>query len=110
MLERATIGTLGNVSIIQNTNTAKYLVCGTGGMCGAAGNSGYQAYVFGPGAAAAVDLATARLRTYTKGLGSAGTQDPIDQNMSVGVKAYFVAIAMDKVNRAVKTASGKSTV
>jgi len=55
-----------------------------------------------------VDLATSRLRTYMKPLGSAGADDPIDQKMTAGVKFYFTAIAMDTANRLVKTASGKT--
>ena len=55
----------------------------------------------------AIDLTTARLKSYIKELGSAGTSDPINQFMTVGVKFYFTALQKD-TNRFVMTASGKS--
>jgi len=90
-LERATIGALGGVRIFKTTNTPK-LGNNGGAMSAAAAVSGYQAYVMGPGAVGAVDLATSRLKSYIKEPGSAGTGDPIDQRMTVGVKFYFAAL------------------
>jgi len=107
-LERATIGVLGNIRVIENTNAPKTVNGGTAAAGISASNSGYVAYVMGPGAAAAVDLSTARLKTYMKALGSAGTTDPIDQEMTAGVKFYFVAIGMDVRNRMRSIPSGKT--
>lgn len=103
-LERATIGALGGVRIFKTTNAP--VLAALGGL--SASNSGHQAFVMGPGAVGAIDLATSRLRSYIKGLGSAGTEDPIDQVMTVGVKFYFAAIAKDVASRSVRTVSGKT--
>ena len=107
-LTHATMGVLGNIRILQNSNAPKPLfnthTSGAAGM--SADNSGYESYIMGPGAAAAVDLSTSKLRTYTKGLGSAGTADPIDQVMTAGVKFYFVALPMDVSNRLVRIPVG----
>jgi len=104
-LARATMGVLGNIRIIENTNAPK-TAHAVGGL--SASNSGYIAYIMGPGGAAAVDLQTARLKTFLKPLGSAGTTDPLDQEMTAGVKFYFVAVGMDIRNRIRSTASGKT--
>jgi len=104
-LERMGATVLGNVRIWKSNHSGKG-VFAAGGM--SAGNSGHMSFVMAPGAVAAVDLATSRLRTYMKPLGSAGADDPIDQKMTAGVKFYFTAIAMDTANRLVKTASGKT--
>ena len=101
-LERATIGALGGVRIFKTTNAPKILALG--GM--SATTSGHGSYVMGPGAIGAIDLSTARLKTYIKELGSAGWADPIDQKMTVGVKFYFASLAKDVTNRLVRTASG----
>ena len=107
-LERATIGALGGVRIFKTTTTP--LLTGTARVGQvSADSSGYQAYVMGKGALGAIDLKTARLRSYIKSLGSAGTSDPIDQLMTVGVKFYFAALAKDTTNRLVTTASGNAT-
>lgn len=112
-LERATIGALGRVRVLESTQSAKSLytaasaeVASIGGMISS--QSGYQALVMGPGAFAAVDLENQRPRVYVKGFGSAGTADPINQISSAGIKGYFTAIAMDTTNRLVRTASGKT--
>jgi len=105
-LEMATIGKLGNVRIFENTNAAPDKIDNSGAV--SAEHSGYHAYVFGPGAVGAVDLATARLKTFIKPVGSAGASDPINQKMTAGVKFYFAAIAKDTTNRIVHTASGKT--
>lgn len=105
-LMRATIGTLGGIRVFETTATPK-LGNNEGAMSAVAAASGYQAYVMGPGALGAIDLATAKLRTYIKQLGSAGTADPVDQLMTVGVKFYFAALKKD-TNRFVMTASGKT--
>lgn len=104
-LLRASMGELGGVRIFKSTQSAPYRV-GAGGL--SANATGYQAFVMGPGAVGAVDLATARLKTYIKPLGSAGADDPVDQKMTVGVKFYFTAVAMDTTNRLVRTVSGKT--
>jgi hypothetical protein len=91
---------------IWKSNHSGKAVFAAGGM--SAQNSGHQAFVMAPGAVGAVDLATARLKTYIKPLGSAGADDPIDQKMTVGVKFYFTAVRMDTANRLIRTASGKT--
>lgn len=108
-LERASIGVLGNVRIYQST-WGSQAVTSAGGLMSAASNvSGYQAFILAPGAFAKVDLATARLKTYWKPAGSAGTADPIDQFSTAGVKFYATAVAMDTAKRLVKVVSGNST-
>jgi N4-gp56 family major capsid protein len=106
-LEMATIGKLGGIRIFESTGSPLLTGTTTTGAI-SADSSGYQAYVMGPGAVAAVDLATAKLRSYVKGLGSAGTADPIDQLMTLGVKFYFASTIMD-ATRLVKTGSGNAT-
>ncbi|RLA17633.1 MAG: hypothetical protein DRQ56_08925 [Gammaproteobacteria bacterium] len=114
-LERASIGVLGNVRVFQSTWGAQ-AVTSVGGLMKAATSSlGYQAFIMAPGAFAKVDLATARLRTYWKPAGSAGTADPIDQFSTAGVKFYAAAVAMDvgaptAPKRLVKIVSGRSTI
>lgn len=104
-LQEATIGKLGGIRIVETTTTP-VIANGVGGVSEGA-NSGYAAYVMGPGAVGAVDLANSRLKTYIKPFGSGGaTGDPIDQFMTVGVKFYFAAVAMDTTKRLVRTASG----
>lgn len=105
-LEMASIGKLGNVMVYENTNAVPDKIDNSGAV--SAEHSGFHAYVFGPGAVGAVDLATARLKTFIKPIGSAGADDPIDQKMTAGVKFYFAAIAKDTTNRIVHTASGKT--
>lgn len=104
-IKQAMIGHLGGVRIFETTNSPVQICAQM--MSGIAGASGFQAYVMGPGAIGAIDLSTAKLRSYIKGLGSAGTSDPIDQLMTVGVKFYFAPLAKD-TNRWVYTGSGKT--
>ena len=114
-LERASIGILGNVKVYQST-WGSQAVTSVGGLMSASATSlGYQAFILAPGAFAKVDLATARLRTYWKPAGSAGTADPIDQISTAGVKFYAAAVAMDvgapgACKRLVKIVSGRSTI
>ena len=105
-LQRATIGVLGGVRVLETTNFTK-LANGAGGISEGA-NSGYQGFVMGPGAVAAVDLTTARLKSFIKNFGQAGIYDPIDQVMTAGIKFYFCSIAMDTSNRLVRTAYGST--
>lgn len=113
-LANATIGILGQQRVITSTVAARYLYAATSdtASAGAAGmesaNSGYMAVSMGPGAVAAVDLGTSRFKTYIKGFDSGGTLDPIEQQMTAGIKFRFVAVAMDTANRLVRTASGKT--
>ena len=104
-LEMARMGRLGGITLHETTNTPVQICAQM--MSAAASTSGFQAYVMGPGAVGAIDLSTAKLRSYIKSLGSAGTADPIDQLMTVGVKFYFVPLAKDS-NRWVYTGSGKT--
>lgn len=104
-LERMTISVLGRVQVIESTWSPKF----SAGVEGAsAGACCYTAYVMGPGAFAAIDLATAQLKTYIKGPGTAGALDPIDQISTVGAKFYFGAAQMDVTNRQVRITSGKT--
>lgn len=113
-LEKASIGVLGNVRVYQSTWGAQAVTSVGGLMCAADANGGFQAFICAPGAFAKVDLATARLRTYWKPAGSAGTDDPIDQFSTAGVKFYATAVAMDvgtdaAPKRLVKVVSGNAT-
>ena len=110
-LERATIGVLGGCRILVSSK-AKALYTATDETLSAgfgmdSADSGYQALVMGPGAMAAVDLNTARPRIYTKGFGSSGHHDPIEQQMTLGIKGYFTGIKMDNL-RVIRSASGKT--
>jgi N4-gp56 family major capsid protein len=107
-LARATMGTLGNIRIIQNTNAPKAHNGGAAAAGFSAGASGWSALIMGPGAAAAVDLQTARLKTFIKPLGSAGALDGLNQLMTAGLKFYFVAVMMDGSNRLLSIPSGKT--
>lgn len=103
-LEKMTIGVLGKVRVLESRHSVEDAF-ETMGM--SADNSGWGAFVMGPGAVGAVDLQTARLQTFIKGLGSAGAADPINQKQTAGIKMYFAAVAMDVTNRLVHTASGQ---
>ena len=110
-LERASLGVLGRVRVLESTRnpmvySADVATASITGMD--SGQSGYPAYVFGPGAFAAVDLENQRPKVFLKGFGSGGTYDPINQLSTAGIKGYFTAIAMDTANRLVRTASGKT--
>jgi N4-gp56 family major capsid protein len=111
-LERATLGTLANVRVMESTQSVKFMWNADRGVASVVGmssdTSGYGAYVMGPGAFAAVDLANQRPRVWIKPFGSAGTADPVNQVMSVGIKGYFAAVGMDTANRLIRTASGKT--
>ena len=104
-IKNAMIGKLGGVRIFETTTTPIHICAMM--MSATAAASGFQAFVMGPGAVGAIDLSTAKLRSYIKALGSAGTADPIDQLMTVGVKFYFAPVAKD-TKRWVFTGSGKS--
>ena len=113
-LEKASIGVLGNVRIYQTTWGSQAVTSVGGLMSAASGAAGHQAFILAPGAFAKVDLATARLKTYWKPAGSAGTADPIDQFSTAGVKFYATAVAMDvgttaAPKRLVKVVSGNGT-
>ena len=107
-LERMTIGMLGQCRVMSSTQSSRYITDASGGMCDSTASCGYQALVLAPGAFAVVDLETARPKTYIKPFGQSGHLDTLDQLMSVGVKGYFVPIAMDTTNRLVRTAIGKN--
>ncbi len=49
----------------------------------------YPTLFVGEGAYGSAELQ--KLRTYVKGFGSAGTEDPIDQRMTIGAKTAFAA-------------------
>jgi len=111
-LERASLGVLGRIRILESTRCPVRRGGsdqGTASIAGLeSGESGVQAFVFGPGAYAAVDLENQRPKVFLKGFGSGGTYDPINQLSTAGIKGYFTAIAMDTANRLVRTCSGKT--
>jgi N4-gp56 family major capsid protein len=49
-------------------------------------------HVIAPGAYHVVELDGMNAQTFVKGLGSAGTADPINQNATVGAKVFFQAV------------------
>lgn len=104
-LESMTIGVLGKVRVLESTQSCK-AVYGSSVVGSSSNASAHPGYVMGPGACAAVDLTTAKLKTYLKPPGSGGTSDPIDQITTAGVKLYFAAVGMDLTNRLVRTGSG----
>ena len=119
-LKMAHIGHIGGCRVFSSAVSARAIDGTHADM--AASNDGYEAFVMGQKALGAVDLKTARLRVYRKGLGSAGTEDPIDQFMTVGVKFYFAGMGMRIADPAslgsdhesfaalIRTASGANTI
>jgi N4-gp56 family major capsid protein len=86
---RGEIGRMYGCRVVTSTK-AKRLVLGSH-MSGTA--SGYMAHVLAPGAYHVVELEGGMAQTYVKGLGSAGTADPVNQLATVGAKVFFQALA-----------------
>ena len=111
-IERKTLGVLGECRIIKASRSTAFKA-GTAALTAiygvSAGASGHPVFTFGPGAFAAADLENMRPQTYMQGFGgNAAGGDILEQVMGIGIKGYFVAIAMDATNRLVKTAHGNA--
>ncbi len=70
--------------------------------------SGFMAHVLAPGAYHVVELEGGQAQTYVKGLGSAGTADPVNQLSTVGAKIFFQALANTLDNRRVNLHTGST--
>ena len=77
------------------------------GEGGAAGVATYETLFFGAKAFAAVDHTSEGLQMIVKGLGSGGTEDPLDQRSTVGWKASHTAMILYD-ERMVRVESGSS--
>lgn len=110
---RGEVGKIYGVRFVMSTNIPRLLGSAansaTTGLSGV-GGSGYNTFIFGPGAYGVVDLDGGSAKTFIKQLGSAGTADPINQHATVGAKVYFAAVNLDATNRLVRLASGKTFV
>lgn len=108
--EMAEVGTIGRLKIMTSTYSVKEYNGTTAGTIGAssyANNSVYAGLVIAPGAFAVIDLEGAPPSIIIQPFGSGGaTGDPTKKVMSVGMKAYFTAIAMDTTNRLVRVLTG----
>lgn len=105
MYENAVLGTLAKLKIHVSTQS---VVTGYGtAFAMQSASSGYHAPVIAPGAYAVIDLQNARPSIIIQPFGSAGTADPTKTHMTVGIKGYFTAKAMDTSNRLVKISTGK---
>ena len=93
---RGEIGRMFGVRFITSSNAKKRPVADSAFSAIAsysAHNSGYQALIVAPGAYHVVELDGAMAQTYVKGLGSAGTLDPVNQMATVGAKVFFECVA-----------------
>lgn len=66
----------------------------------------YRNCVIGKNAYGLVDLESAQTKIITKQLGSAGTEDPLDQRATVGYKFYFASKVLDANRTIVISAYG----
>ena len=105
---RGEVGMLHGVRFVQTSAIPKLVgTAANSAVTGLSGTtSGYNAFIFGTGAYGVVELAGGAAKTYIKQLGSAGTQDPINQFATVGAKIHFAAVALDATNRLVRIAHG----
>jgi N4-gp56 family major capsid protein len=92
---RGEIGRMYGVRFVVSTNVKDIPVSVSGFSAIAsysAHGSGKQALIIAPGAYHVVELDGGMAQTYVKGLGSAGTADPVNQNATVGAKVYFQCV------------------
>ncbi len=84
---RGEIGRMYGVRFITTTNVKKRPISDSAFSAIAsysAHNSGYQALIVSPGAYHVVEIDGGMAQTFVKGLGSAGTADPVNQLSTVG--------------------------
>lgn len=74
------VGKLYGARVMESPNVKVNAGAGSGGA------DTYHAYMFGKSAFGNVDLAGQNMKMYAKQLGSAGTEDPLDQRSTVGYK------------------------
>lgn len=99
---RGEIGRMYGCRVVTSTKSKRLLL----GSHMSGSSSGYMAHVFAPGAYHVVELEGGNAQTYVKGLGSAGTADPVNQLASVGAKVFFQAVANTLDTRRVQIHTG----
>jgi len=86
---RGEVGKLYGARIVESPNVKVNAGAGSGGA------DTYHAYMFGKSAYGLVDLAGQNMKMYAKQLGSAGTEDPLDQRSTVGYKFSHIAKVLE---------------
>ena len=102
-LYRGEIGRAYGIRWVSSTNVKRLL----SGLS-VASTSGYRNMVFAPGAYHVVELNGMNAKTYIKGLGSAGTADPVNQIATVGAKVFFQAVANTLDTRQIRLITGST--
>jgi N4-gp56 family major capsid protein len=88
-LYKGEIGKLYGARCVESQNVQVAAGAGSGGV------DVIRAYLFGKGAYGLVELAGNNLKTIVKQLGSAGSEDPLDQRSTVGYKFSHVTKVLD---------------
>lgn len=86
---RGEIGKLYGARIVESPNVNINAGAGSGGA------DTYHAYMFGKAAYGNVDLAGQNMKMFAKQLGSAGTEDPLDQRSTVGYKFSHITKVLE---------------
>ncbi len=86
-LYRGEVGRMYGVRFVETTNLKRH----SSGLSVAAA-SGATAFIIAPGAYHVVELDGMRPEVIIKPLGSAGSDDPVNQNASVGAKVFFQSV------------------
>jgi len=90
-LYKGEIGKIYGCRFVESQNVRKDAGAGFGGV------DIYRAWILGKGFYGLVELAGNNLKTLMKQLGSAGTDDPLDQRSTVGYKFSHVTKVLDSV-------------
>lgn len=86
---RGEVGKLYGARVVESPNIKINAGAGSGGA------DTYHAYMFGKSAYGNVDLAGMNMKMFAKQLGSAGTEDPLDQRATVGYKFAHVTKVLE---------------
>lgn len=86
---RGEVGKLYGARIVESPNVKINIGAGSGGA------DTYHAYMFGKSAYGNVDLAGQNMKMFAKQLGSAGTEDPLDQRSTVGYKFSHITKVLE---------------
>jgi len=102
---RGQTGTVGGASVVESSNTKQLLAVSPV----SAANSGFQSLLIAPGAYGVVELDGNTASVFVKQVGSAGSDDPVNQKGSVGIKTYF-ALAQLQSTRFLRIGSGGASL
>jgi N4-gp56 family major capsid protein len=112
-LYRGEVGKMYGVRFLMSSDIPKLCTAaaatGVNGFS-SSGGSGYNTFIFGPGAYGVVELDGGGAKTFVKQLGSAGTSDTLNQIATVGVKVYWAAADLDCTNRLYRVSSGSGNI